>query len=80
MNQLFGNCYLAGEAGLATPLNGSVSLRMHKMNYPVNQLFGNCYLAGEAGLATPLNDRVSLRMRKMSYSRESAVWKLLPGW
>jgi hypothetical protein len=33
MNQLLGNCYLAGEAGLVTPLNDSVSLRMRKMNY-----------------------------------------------
>jgi hypothetical protein len=46
----------------------------------MNQLFGNCYLAGEAGLATLLSDSVPLRMRKSNNSRESAVWKLLPGW
>jgi hypothetical protein len=33
VNQQFGNCYLSGEAGLATPLNDSVSLRMRQMNY-----------------------------------------------
>jgi hypothetical protein len=32
MNQLFGNCYLADEAGLTTALNDSVALRMRKMN------------------------------------------------
>ncbi len=80
VNQLFGNCYLAGEAGLATPLNDSVSPRMRKWTIPSNKLFGNCSLAGEAGLATLLSDSVSLRMRNMYYSRESAVWKLLPDW
>ncbi len=32
VNQLFGKCYLAGEAGLATPLNYNVPLRMRKIN------------------------------------------------
>jgi hypothetical protein len=80
MNQLFGNCYLAGEAGLATPRKDSLSVRMRDIFLSHESAIGNCYLAGEAGLATPLNDSVSLRMRKMNYSRESAVWKLLPGW
>jgi hypothetical protein len=33
MRKMTINCYLAGEAGLAAPLNDSVSLRMRKMNY-----------------------------------------------
>jgi hypothetical protein len=33
MDQLFGNCYLAGEAVLTIPMNESMPLRMRKMNY-----------------------------------------------
>jgi hypothetical protein len=79
MNQLFGNCYLAGEAGLATQCKDGLSLRMRKMNYSYESAVGNCYLASEAGLAAQWKDSLSLRMRKMNYSRESAVCKLLPG-
>ncbi len=79
-NQLFGNCYLAGEAWLAHHWMTVCHCAGAKLTIPVNQMFGICYLASAAGLTTPLNDRVSLRMRKMNYSRESAVWKLLPGW
>jgi hypothetical protein len=79
VNQLFENRLLAGEAGLATPLNDNVSLRMRKRIYFRESAVWKL-LAGEAELVTPLNDSVPLRMRKMRYSLESAVWKLLPSW